>query len=296
MRRLPWSRKALVATLLASAGCTAVTDVDRFGSSLEEPKGNYRTLDFTITGMVSHISKYFEMRLIDGRGWTQFIAISDPFEPDEVARFVAPSVVPRSNANEYRLDFFGDMNNDRVFNDNQSTDTEGKFVDRDHSWRIERLDRAQQPMLRIEPNRIRVNYVHNTEFKDLNVPPRPTEITGSPVSITLTKLDRFYTKRLEVRIFSLDEGEPRTIGLFRVARVKEQPEITVTLPEIIRESNTPYEISVYVDANGNDEYDDPSRGRGDLGWRFRVTSQADRTLRVGFDPDETESNVAVGEP
>lgn len=295
MRRTPWLPRALAATLLASAGCTAVTDVDRFGSSLEEPKGNYRALDFTITGMKSHVSKYFELRLIDGRGWTQFIAISDPFEPDEIARFVAPAVVPRSNANEYRLDFFGDMNNDRAFNDNESTDAEGKFVDRDHSWRLERLDRARQSELRIEPSVIKVNYGHNYEFKDLNVPPRPTEVTGSPVIIDLIKLAPFQNKRLEVRVAALDEGEPRTVGLFRIARV-EKTETQITLPEIIREANTAYEISVYVDANGNNEYDDPSRGRGDLGWRFPATSQNDRTLRARFDPDETNSNIAVGEP
>ncbi|HEU4537761.1 MAG TPA: hypothetical protein VFS00_26755, partial [Polyangiaceae bacterium] len=231
MRPTAWLPRALAATLLAAAGCTAVTDVDRFGSSLEdEPRGNYRALDFTITGMGSHVSKYFELRLIDGRGWTQFIAISDPFEPEDFARFVAPAVVPRANADEYRLDFFGDMNSDRAFNSNESTDAAGKFIDRDHSWRLEPLDRARQPVLRLEPNAVKINYGHNYQFIDLAVPPRPAEVTGSPVIIDLVKLEPFQNKRLEVRVSALDEGEPRTVGLFRIARVS-QTEVQITLPE-----------------------------------------------------------------
>lgn len=297
MRPNPWIPRALAATALALSGCTAVTDVDRFQAPLEDPSNKYRTLDFSLTKMDNHRSKYFELRLIDRNNKTQFLAICDPFEPEPIARFIAPNVIPKANAEEYRLDFFGDMNENRSFNFDVVLDAQGKFVaEGDHSWRILRLDRERDGLLKIVPNGVLVNFEHNYVFQNLAEPLPSDDTKASDAVIDLLKLDRFQNKRLEVRIF--DTGEhPRTLGLFRIARVEAVGDMSrqIVLPKIIRESNENFTISVYVDANGNLDYDPPSRG-GDLGWSFQAKSQADLTLRARFDPDETDSNVDVGPP
>ncbi len=297
MRRTPWLPRALAATLLATSGCTAVADVDRFQAPLEDKDNNYRSLDFTVSGMTTHIAKYFELRLVDGDNWVQFLAVSERFEDEAEGRFFVPNVVPKRLTSSYRLDFFGDMNGDGTFNFKpvlDPNDATKELFPQDHSWRIDGLDGSNEADVDVGGRRVGVSFVHNQEFKDLDQPAGPVIFRGGDAVVSYKNLEPYLNKRLEVRILSAANRKyPRTLGLYRIPKLL-SPTGTFTLPGLLREPEL-YTVTAYIDANGDKEYDNPAEGGPDLGWKLEVQAQSpSNDLTVTFDPTTAgPSNVDV---
>jgi hypothetical protein len=287
---------ALVAgALAASGGCSSITDVDRFQAPLEDPDNPNRSLRFTIRGMDNHVSKYFEIRLLDGRNWVQFVGVSEKFESQPTASFYFPNVIPKRDANSYRLDFFGDMNDDRAFNATAPKDEAGNATaERDHSWRLTELGTTKAPEQRVRGDALEVVYLHNYQFEDLDTP-KP-EFTGGDAVVNLTNLSDSLNKRVEVRVTTLNSDPsvpPRTLGFYRIPRLG-VAQTTATMRGIIHESGETFRVFVYVDANGNDEYDNPAAGGADYGWSVDAKPQTDLSLNVTFDPTSAgPANVNV---
>ncbi|HEU4412670.1 MAG TPA: hypothetical protein VFS43_45925 [Polyangiaceae bacterium] len=200
----------------------------------------------------------------------------------------------RSKLADYRLDFFGDMNGDALFNYEDVVNPQGGLIDGDHAWRVRNLGPDNNQFKRRRgTNVLEIHYLHNYEFEDLSQP--ALKPAGGNATIELTGLEEFQNKRLQVRISTLDGDTLHTVGIFRVGRVR-STEITGELAGIIIESQ-PYQIEVYVDGNGNRRYDNPAEAEGgDFGWYFEATA-VNNQLRVAFNPQNAgPRNVSVGEP
>jgi hypothetical protein len=245
--------------------------------------------------MKSHVQKYFELRMVDDKNRTQFIAIADPFDDTPEATFTIPHVAFKNKLDTFRLDFFGDMNGDRKYNYGDRTDESGAVVLGDHSWRVKDLGEDNRQIVRRGGlvSDLELRYVHNSAYDELT-PALVAAEQGRPATVELSGLEDFQNRLLQVRVATSGTDQPHTIGLFRAARVK-APAITALMPDVVYEPQ-PYQIDVYVDANNNGRYDNPEDGDGDLGWRFEVDAPTGE-LRAAFNLREARpSDVDVGPP
>jgi hypothetical protein len=114
--------------------------------------------------------------------------------------------------------------------------------------------------------RYELNFLHDTAFVDVF-----TDLDGNPISgadtllpfkCTFSGAGAYFDKMVEIHV--VDKGSGRLVALHRQGRARETwvAEVTGVLDE-----ETPYEISIYVDANGDDEYSE-----GDPSWRTEVLS------------------------
>jgi hypothetical protein len=300
MRSGPSRWRALVAVVALSAGgpgCFAVADLDRFhaapadggagGSSPRAP--TYEGLTFHLSGMKPHETQLFEYRVVDANNMVQSHGIVDPWPGDEIS-LVAPRAVPPQNG-PYRLDFYMDMNGSRSY------DGIGNVTTQDHAWRIDPL--ADYPAGQAEhvEGAVAVDFVHNLSFTDIDKfrgSFNPPSNTGTNASIECRHLTAYAGKSLQVRI--ADSATGHVVGLYRHTAIPAD-DFTLVVPGVI-DGGADYNVDVYLDANANGAYDNPSAAGGDLGWRLlKRTSSVEEGLRVTFDPDlETNDTVDVGPP
>ena len=98
-------------------------------------------------------------------------------------------------------------------------------------------------------------------------------------------------KMMELRIA---EKETRhVVGLSRFEQIPAAA-FDLTIPGVV-DVGVDYEVDVYVDANGNGSYDDPSKGAGDFGFRIPVSSTA-TGLTLTVDARLVDRKVDVGAP
>jgi hypothetical protein len=254
---------SLALALVSTTACTASLDLERFKK--EEAKATVNSasitnfdLTFTAKNMQSHIDEFMEVRLVDKSNNVQGKAVfADIPKPD--FKIVFPKFIPKGGE-PYRIDFWADHNKS-----NRYDGIVGGINEKDHAWRRVLRDPLPED-IRLVDGRYDFVFLHDTAFVDVF-----TDLDGNPISGADTLLTfkanilgggAYFDKMVEIRV--VDKGSGRLVALHRQGRARETwvAEVTGVLDE-----ETPYEISIYVDANGDDEYsaDDPS-------WRTEALS------------------------
>jgi hypothetical protein len=289
MRSFQFSNVVVLAVALA--GCTAVLDVDRFreGQSVKDGALNtspFLDLKFSMVAMKPHHAHMMEYRVIDANNMVQSRGIIDTLHASDVSLFV-PRAIPKHNG-PYRLDFYADQNASGGF------DGLGSVVSNDHAWRIEPLQDFPEGEVPHVEGQVQVVFIHSTTFTNIDQWPSGTDNkpkdTEIPVRLTLKNLTEFKGKMLEVRV--ADKGTGHVVGLYRSQQVPSET-ITAVIPGAV-DVGVEYEVSVYVDANGNGTYEAPSGG-GDKGYKTSLVS-TEQGLSVTFDPVDAKGDVDVGPP
>lgn len=256
---------ATVLVTLATTSCTAALELDRFRK--EEPASvgsaatsSYFDVQFSAKNMQSHISEHFEIRVVDKNDAVQAKAVYDDIVNPDFSLYLG-RIVPKTNA-PYRLDFWADHNNSGKYDG-----VVGGINEKDHAWR--RVLAAPLPDdVRLVAGRYELDFLHDTVFVDINTDLAGNKIPGTdtllPFSLTVLGGGAFVGKPVETRI--VEKGSRRLVGFHRQGRARDPYDVHVGG---ILDEETAYEISVYVDVNGDCKYqsDEPS-------WKLDVASNA----------------------
>jgi len=288
------SNIVLALLVLASAGSTAcakVSGLDDFHkravSESAATASEFFGLKLQLVNMKPHMGHYVEYRVIDSNNFVQSRGIIKAMTALDV-ELVAQRAVPRSNG-PYRLDFFADQNHSGGF------DGLGSVVADDHAWRIEPL--VDDPNKLRADDMITVTFVHSTTFTNIDQypsgTPNPAQDTGLAARVHVEGLGGFMDKTAEVRV--ADKRTRHVVALYRTMRV-DAPVLDAVIPGCV-DLETEYDVDVWVDANGNGQYDNPADGP-DKGWRIEATS-SDKGLDASIDlasPSAGSDTVNVGVP
>lgn len=251
--------------LLALTSCTASLDLDRFHKKAEVQATTVDTtnityFDFQFSGrsMQSHLGETMEWRLVDRSNAVQakgvYTAIT---RPD--FKIAYPKLIPKSNG-PYRIDWWADHNNSKRYDG-----IVGGINEKDHAWRRV-LEEPLPEDMKFENAVYRLDFLHDTNFVDIF-----TDLEGNPISgedvllafkLLVKNTEPFQGKMLELRV--ADKGSGRLVGLHRIGFVRQDYQAVVTG---VLDEQTTYEISAFVDLDGDDEYapTDPS-------WKVDLTS------------------------
>jgi hypothetical protein len=298
----------------STVGCFSLVDVDHFhtasssassgqtsdsgpgsdsgrasdsSSQMGEP-AQYLNFKFTLVGMTPHITQLFEYRIIDANNFVQSRGVVNPLGSPNVV-IDDPRSIPKVNG-PFHLDFYADVD----FSGNY--DGIGSVVSQDHAWRIDPL--VDYPPGTVTPvdGLVQVTFTHNTSFTDIDTYPsgtrNPSKDTGLGATIHIINAQGLQGDLMQARV--VDTGANRTVALDRMPKMV-QPTFDLKVPGVVEEGVI-YNVLVYVDANGNGNYDNPATGGGDLGWS--VTGTADTTgLNVTLDAAQVGiAKVDVGAP
>lgn len=251
MRALP------LFVLLALTGCTAVTNLDRFK---RRPATNpaFHDVEFSVSGMTSHVKEYFEARIVDEGGVTQTRLVSEVLG-GEAEAFTIPAAAPVSS--NLRIEFYADHNRD------------GKFslapTPSDHSWILAINAFTPDPLDDV----IRMPFAHNTSFQTLDV----EKTFGADALVHVANVGALAGKRLQLRV--ADASSKHTVGLYRVP-VLAKASFDAQIRAIIDPAEgTRYQLEVSVDDGA---------GNGTQGFRdFGTSSGSSTGLEITFDPAVT---------
>lgn len=277
--------------MLPIFACSQIVDVDRFHekSPVVTPGpgttgAQFLDLQFTVLGMKPHLVHNYEYRVIDANNLVQSRGVLTPLGAADVTVFV-PKAIPKSNG-PYRIDFYADVNGSGGY------DGIGSVISNDHAWRIDPL--VDYPAGEVTPieGLVQVTFTHSTSFTDIDQYPSGTpnkaKDTGLGAAIHVGSLGEVMGKMLEVRV--AEKETQHVVGLARVHAIP-QAALDLVIPGVV-DVGVDYQIDMYVDANGNGTYDDPSGNGGDWGCRVAASStesgltatmdaSADRKIDVG---------------
>ena len=275
-------------------GCSMVVDVERFheNGSASKPAssvggGQFLDLKFTVMGMKPHLLHTFEYRVIDANNLVQSRGVMTPLGTMNVSVTV-PKAIPKSNG-PYRLDFYADVNGSGGY------DGIGSVISQDHAWRIDPL--VDYPAGESAPidGTVQVVFTHSTSFTDIDQYPSGTpnkaKDTGLAAVVHFVGMGDVVGKLLEARV--AEKETHHTVALGRIDKIKSAA-FDLTVPGVV-DVGVDYEVSVYVDANGNDAYDNPSQAAGDLGYRLTGSSTG-TGLSVALDGTLAAHKEDVGAP
>jgi hypothetical protein len=280
-----------LAPLFLFLGCANVVGVDEFHkravSESAATASEYFGLKLQLVAMKPHLGHTLEYRVIDANNYVQSRGVIAAMTAEDV-EIVAQRAIPRTNG-PYRLDFFADVNRSGGF------DGLGSVISNDHAWRIEPLV-AEPDKLRAD-DLVTVTFVHSTTFTNVDQFPSGTpnkaQDTGLGARVRVSGLDAFQGRTAEVRV--LEKRTRHVVALYRTMRVTE-PVLDAVVSGCV-DVSTEYDVDLWVDANGNGQYDNPSDGP-DKGWRVMATS-TDQGLDASIDlasASAGEGNVNVGAP
>lgn len=250
-------------SLLALVSCTASLDLDRFRKEETKTSINVATItyfDFRFSGrnMQSHLGEVMEWRLVDKANTVQGKAVYwNVARPD--FKIECPKLISKTGG-PYRIDFWADHNFSTRYDG-----IVGGINDKDHAWRRV-LEEPFPEDVQVVDGRYELSFLHDTNFIDIYTDLEGNPIAGAeellPFKLSISGVEAFADKSIEVRI--ADKGSGRLVGLHRrgIVRAPYAAEVTGVL-----DSETPYEVSVYVDVAGADEYrpEDPS-------WKLELVS------------------------
>src|SRR5579859_3634264 len=294
----------------SDTGGTPGPDASSSGGTESGPMTGSSDLTLAFLNMTPHLTELFEYRVIDSANFIQSRGFIVPMGAPDV-QISVPMAVPPVNG-PYRLDFYGDHNNsggyDGSLNSPLCPMSSCSVLTNDHAWRINPLDSSNTSgRVAVTGNVIKVTFTHDTSFTDINTVPndpslaqKPAGDTGQAATIEIQNADAYAGKLMQVRIFNNDDK--RTVGLYRIPKLNPSGDggmtlgaFKMTIPGCV-ETGTSYTAFLFIDANDNQHYDDPSTGGGDLG--FTVSMAADATgLDVVFNVSLTDKgNQAVGSP
>jgi hypothetical protein len=238
--------------------------------------------------MKPHATQMVEYRVVDANNMVQSRGVLKPLGPNDLT-INLPRAIPKING-PFRLDFYADAN------DSGGYDGIGSVIANDHAWRIDPLaDYPVGSVMHVD-GLVQVTFVHNTSFTDIDQYPigtkNPSKDTGLGARIHIAAADAYGGKTLEARVAEAATGH--VVCLHRVPELRAAA-FEGDVPGCV-EMGVDYDVTVYVDANGNGTYDDPATGKGDVGWKTRATSDASG-LDVTFDLSRVATgNVDVGAP
>lgn len=284
--------RVLAALAIACAiGCSQIIDVDRFhekqASSSTSSTTQFLDLKLTLAGMKPHLAHTYEYRVIDVNNLVQSRGVINPLGAADLTLFV-PRAIPRSNG-PYRLDFYADVNGSGGF------DGIGSVISNDHAWRIDPLEDYPAGSVTPVDGVVQVTFTHSTSFTNIDHYPSGTpnksKDTGLGASVKLKSLHAANGKMLEVRI--AEKGTKHVVGLMRVHQIP-KAELDMSIAGVV-DVGVDYEVDVYVDANGNGAYDDPSKEAGDWGMRAEAAS-TEAGLALTLDALELPHTIDVGGP
>jgi hypothetical protein len=241
---------------LVLGGCVAVTNLDRFK---RRPPTNpaFSDIEFSVSGMTSHVKEYFEARIVDETGVTQTRLVSEVLG-GEAEAFTIPAGVPVGS--NLRLEFYADHNHDGTFD---LAPAPG-----DHSWVLGINGFAPDPVDSV----VRIPFAHNTSFQTLDA----EKTFGANAKIHVANVGGLAGKRLQLRV--ADASSRHTVGLYRVP-VLAKASFDAQIRAIIDPAEgTRYQLEVSVDDGA---------GNGIQGFRDFGTSGAGTGLEITFDPAVT---------
>lgn len=267
MRAASFVRFAILAGMTVVAGatsaCTASLELDRFRTQEARTVDSatsvsYFDVRFGAKGMTSHLGEYLEIRLVDRQNRLQAKAVYENVATVDFTIYLG-SVVPKLNA-PYRIDFWADHNNTAKYDG-----VEGGINEKDHAWRRVLADPMPED-IRLVGGLYDFQFVHDTAFVDIATDLQGNKITTEdtllPFRFKVTGAGMYLDKMVETRVVEKVSG--RLVGLHRLGRGRDA--FTQQLLGVLDEE-TPYEISVYADANGDGKY-----SPGDPSWKLELTS------------------------
>jgi hypothetical protein len=278
-------------------GCSAMVKLDGYKeapppasttASVSHASG-FENLKLTMLAMKPHVGQMVEARVVDPNNFIQFRAVISAIDGSTDVTINAPNAIPKMGGS-HRLDFYADMNHSGGY------DGIGSVVNNDHAWRIDPLTDFPEGAFSPVEGLVQVNFGHNTSFTDIDQYPVGTSNRAKDTTlgarVHVTGLDAFGGKLLNVRIS--DTITKHTVAVYRVPEIQ-GGKVDAVVPGCV-EPGADYQIDVYVDANGNHAYDDPSQKKGDLGFRAQRTS-TEQGLEVSVDvAPADQGNIDVGEP
>jgi hypothetical protein len=247
--------------LVALTGCVAVTNLDRFN---RRPPTNpaFSDIEFSVSGMTSHVKEYFEARIVSEDGVTQTLLVSEVLG-GEAEAFTIPAGAPLNSA--YKLEFFADHNHDGVFD--LAPDPA------DHSWIVAISNFPPDPLDGV----VRIPFAHTTNFNTLEVEKK----FGKNALIHVANVGALAGKRIQLRV--ADASSKHTVGMYRVP-VLAKASFDAQIRGIIDPAEgTRYQLEVSVD-NGGAAGD---KVTGSQGFRDFGTSGNNTGLEMTFDPAVT---------
>ncbi len=291
------------------SGATDATDASSEGGGVDDPT-RPSSLRLTLRDMGFHLNKLIEFRVIDNQNTIQTRGFIFPLDRvgSQSVTVNLPNALPLDNR-PYRLDLYGDVNNSGDY------DGIGDVLRQDHAWRISPLVDTPAGAFPHEANVVQVVFEHNKILTDIDewplgtkAPARATGL-GAIVRFSGAQMAPYQGKLIQVRIA---EGRvSRTVGVYRNPQIP-SGDFSAFVGGVL-DPEVAYNVDVYVDANGNGEYEDPS-GQAqsvDLGWRIPVKAtlpdmdagvdggapDAPIGISIDFNPTGSyPSNVDVGPP
>jgi hypothetical protein len=235
-------------------GCFAIADLDRFhGPRANAGSGGISGYSTSAAGLVVAVDERagerLELRVIDAQDIVVSTAIIDrlPGTP----QIVVPDIIPTEASLSLRLDFFADD----VFRGNVA------FAAVPYDSGAYRLDLAGRHLL--------------------DASRRPfARALGATATIRIAGLARHRNAGVvETRVFERSSSTSRLVGLHRFSAHGESA--IASIPGCVN-AGAAHEVTLYVDANGNGAFDDPTTQSGDLGFSVEPTSSSSG-LDVTFD-------------
>ncbi len=275
---------ALIA--LTSAGCFAVTDLDRFeqdqgslgqGGTTGAAPSPYRDLRFTLKNMKPHAKHYFAYRIVSDQNIVVGEGALAPFGPSVQGPNNDPldtlievhHAVPK--VGNFHLDFYADLDGSGSYNGI------GAIKTNDHAWRITSLNELDPSVGTVTDDAIDITFSHTTNFNDIDEGGAP-QLVGLDAHINLVNTSAFYGRVVEVRV--IDRANDHTVGIERFTSL-DASQTVATVAGMI-DPGVDYDIEVYADGNGDSIYQDTDVAGGDSGWRIPVTA-TDDGLEVTLD-------------
>jgi hypothetical protein len=271
---------ALLSVTLPS--CTASLDLERFHKSEQAATVQFYDVRFSTKSMTSHLSEYFEVRVVDRADRVQAKAVYFHVAQPDFSLYMK-GVVPKTNA-PYRLDFWADHNNSGKYDG-----IEGGINEKDHAWRRVLADPLPEDV-RFTNDRYELDFLHDTSFVDIFTDLSGRKISGEDTllsfNLNIVGATAYLGKMIEVRVVESTSG--RLVGLHRRGGAVES--YTAQILGILDEQ-TPYEVSAYVDANGDGKF-----SAGDPSWKVDLVSTSDG-IESNFDLKALpQTPIETGEP
>lgn len=265
----------VIAAMAAASlpGCAESLDFDRYQRTTLAPQTPgaavlFTDLHFSCKAMLPHIGEYFELRVVDKDDAVQAKVVYDRMVAQDFS-FVLPTMIPRSNP-PYRLDYWSDQNGSTTYSGNKGTVDE-----KDHGWRRRLEDSLKPEPPPLPPNvvpflagKYDIVFIHDTDFTDLFTNP-----AGKPVSfedsllafdLSIVGAGAHVGKMIEVRV--VEPATRRLVGVHRKGKAEATYKLHIGG---ILDEQTPYEVSIFVDVDGNERY-----SAGEPSWKSTFTSTA----------------------
>jgi hypothetical protein len=210
----------------------------------------FRTVEIMMTAMTPHVNSMMQFRIVSKDNDLVALGVLDPLQGSS-ATFTFPHSTPEGSSSDFRLDFWADANDNRMY-DAQPTD---------HQWR-ENVP-ATDPAV--------ISFTHNTNFTDISM---PTLQDGLDFTFNASGMTPEMNKPLELRV--IDKDSKQLVGRYVLGSIAGAT-FSLKLPGIIQSGHS-YNVDFFTDENVNGEYDAPPT---DHAWR--VTQDANSSgLTVAF--------------